>query len=96
MSEKFRKVVNAPHRAMGELNKKIAQSDVNTFVRATGMTVTALFQFLLWATKYATLDNHLLRAMERRNANKKIAKNKNGENKKMSEFSKKYPNLSAH
>lgn len=96
MSEKFRKVVNAPHRAMGKLTKKIAQSDANAFVRATGMTTTALFQFLLWATKYATLDNHLLRAMERRNANKKIAKNKNGGNKKMSEFSKKYPNLSAH
>ncbi len=96
MSEKFRKVVNAPHRAMGKLTKKIAQSDANAFVRATGMTTTALFQFLLWATKYATLDNHLLRALERRNANKKIAKNKNGGNKKMSEFSKKYPNLSAH
>lgn len=96
MSEKFRKVVNAPHRAMGRLTKKIAQSNTNTFVRATGMTTTALFQFLLWAAKYTTLDNHLLRAMERRNASKEISKNKNGENKKISEFLKKYPNLSAH
>lgn len=96
MSEKFRKVVNAPHRAMGKLKKKIAQSDAKDLARKTGMTTTALFQFLLWATKYVTLDNHALRAMERGFANKKIGKNKKGENKKLDEILKKYPNLSSH
>lgn len=69
MSEKFKKIVNAPHRIFGRARKKITdthpQSKVGRAARVTGITTTGLFQFLLWAVKYAALDNHAIRGMEK-------------------------------
>lgn len=100
MAEKFRKIVNAPHKAFGRARKNIAKMTPTTkkgkAARAAGVAMTGMFQFLLWAVKYATLDNHATRAMERGFANMTVGKNKDGKDKKLSAFAKKYPNLSSH
>lgn len=100
MGEKFRRAVNAPHQAFGRARKKITAMKPKTkrgkVARATGITMTGVFQFLLWAIKYAALDNSALRAGERALRNMKVGKNKNGENKKFPDMVKKYPNLSVH
>lgn len=100
MAEKFRKIVNAPHRAFGRATEKIRQmnptSKTGKVGRVAGMTTTALFQFLLWATKYITLDNHALRKLEETLRDMQVGKNKKGQDKKLSSLMKQYPNLSAH
>lgn len=100
MAEKFRKIVNAPHKAFGRARKNIAKMTPTTkkgkAARVAGVAMTGMFQFLLWAVKYATLDNHATRAMERGFANMTVGKNKDGKDKKLSAFAKKYPNLSSH
>ncbi len=100
MSEKFRKIVNAPHRALGRLRKNIsAQNPTSTngkIARGAGIGFSGMMQFLFWATKYFALDNHATRAMERGFAKMTVGKNKKGQDKKLSSFAKKYPNLSSH
>ncbi len=100
MGEQFRKIVNAPHKAFGRARKKLQEMQADTrtkkAARAAGVGLTGMFQFLLWATKYATLDNHALRALEELLRDMKVGKNKEGNDKKLSAFMKKYPNFSSH
>jgi len=100
MSEKFKTVVNAPHKAFGRARKKIAamqpQTKKGKAARGAGVALTGMFQFLLWAVKYAALDNHLTRGMEKKLGRMTVGKNKKGEDKKLAAFAKKYPNLSSH
>lgn len=100
MSDKFRKIVNAPHKAFGRARKKIQEmtpvSKSGKASRAVGIGVSGMFQFLLWASKYAALDNHATRLMEEKLRDMQVGKNKKGEDKKLSSFAKKHPNLSSH
>lgn len=100
MAEKFRKIVNAPHKAFGNVRKNIARMQPATkkgkAAKYAGVGMAGIFQFLLWATKYVALDNHLTRAMEKSLGNMTVGKNKDGKDKKLSAFAKKYPNLSSH
>lgn len=100
MSEKFRKIVNAPHWAFGRARKMLkAQKPTTTtgkIARGAGIGLSGMMQFLMWATKYFALDNHATRVMERGFANMTVGKNKTGQDKKLSSFAKKYPNLSSH
>lgn len=100
MSERFEKIVNAPHRAFGRATKRIREtrpdSAMGRVARVAGVGLTGLSQFLLWAAKYVTLDNHVTRAGERALGNMVVGKNKKGQNKKLQSFAKKYPNLSSH
>ncbi len=100
MAEKFRKVVNAPHRAMGRGRKSLQTAQPKGIAanvgRAAAVGITGMFEFLLWAAKYVALDNHALRAMEDLLRDMRVGKNKEGNDKKLSAFMKKYPNFSAH
>jgi len=100
MSEKFKKAVSVPHKAFGRARKKIAamqpQTKKGKFARGAGVGMAGLFQFLLWAVKYAALDNHLMRGMEKKLGKITVGKNKKGQDKKLAAFAKKYPNLSSH
>ncbi len=100
MADKFRKVVNAPHRmfkrATDEFRRMQPKSKAGKVGRVAGMTTTSLFQFLLWTAKYITLDNHALRKMEDALRDMQVGKNKHGRDKKASSILKQYPNLSAH
>ena len=70
MSEKFRNIVNFPHRAIGRGTQEIMRTQPDKWygkvAKGAGVTMTGLAQFLFWATKYITLDNHALRAGERK------------------------------
>ena len=100
MSEKFRNIVNFPHMAFGRATQEIKRMQPDKLygkaAKVAGMTMTGLAQFLFWATKYITLDNHALRAGEKKLSNMRVGKNKKGENKKLQEFMKRHPNLSSH
>lgn len=63
----------------------VPEKEFKKGVRAAGVSVTGLGQFLFWAAKYLTLDNHLTRQLEKAFANKK------GSKKKI-----KHPNLVGH
>lgn len=84
MGEIFREIVNKPHEAVGSARQKMQEMYPSNkgaaFAKWTGVGMAGLLQFLLWATKYLTLDNHVTRALENRYTNK----------------GNKYPNLSAH
>ena len=100
MSEKFRDIVNLPHRALGRATQEIMRTQPDKWygkvAKGVGVTMTGLAQFLFWATKYITLDNHALRAGEKKLSNMRVKKNKKGENKKLQEFIKQHPNLTSH
>lgn len=100
MAEKFRDIVNFPHRAFGRATQKIMRTQPDKWygkiAKGAGLTMTGFAQFLFWATKYITLDNHALRAGERKLRDMRVGKNKDGENKKLQEFMKRHPNLSSH
>ena len=100
MSEKFRDIVNLPHRALGRASQEIMRTQPDKWygkvAKGVGVTMTSLAQFLFWATKYITLDNHALRAGEKKLSNMRVKKNKKGENKKLQEFIKQHPNLTSH
>jgi len=100
MSEKFRDIVNLPHRALGRASQEIMRTQPDKWygkvAKGVGVTMTGLAQFLFWATKYITLDNHALRAGEKKLSNMRVKKNKKGENKKLQEFIKQHPNLTSH
>ena len=99
MSEKYRKIVNAPHRGFGKLKEKIQetnpQNKFGKIVRGAGIGVTGLSQFLLWLGKYIALDNHVTRAAEQTLADIDVGKNKKGSDKKFPKFVKKNPNFTA-
>ena len=63
----------------------VPEKEFKKGVRAAGISVTGLGQFLFWAAKYLTLDNHLTRQLE------KLFTNKKGSKKKI-----KHPNLVGH
>ena len=100
MSKKFEKIVNAPHRAFGRATKRIQEtqpaSAMGKGARIAEIGLSGLSQFLLWAAKYITLDNHLTRGVEHALAGMNVGKNKKGQDKKIQSFAKKYPNLSSH
>lgn len=100
MSETFRNIVNFPHEAFGRATKKIMRKQPEEWygkmAKGVGVTATGLFQFLFWITKYIALDNHVLRAGEKKLRDMQIGKDKNGQNNKLHTFMKKYPDLSSH
>lgn len=100
MTEKFKKIVNAPHKAFGNARRKIEkmnpESKAGKVARVAGISTMGLFQFLLWAIKYAALDNHAIRKAEEMLRDMKVGKNKQGDDKKLQAFMKRNPNLSAH
>ena len=100
MSEDFENIVNAPHRAFGRATKRILSLQPDKWygkaAKGAGLTMTGLMQFLTWAVKYLTLDNHALRAGENALREMKVGKNKYKQDKKLSAFMKKNPNLSVH
>lgn len=99
MSEKFREIVNTPHRAFGRLKTKIQnitpKKTVGKVVRGAGIGTTAVTQFLFWLSKYIALDNHVTRAGERGFSKIKVGKNKKGKDKKFPKFIKKNPNFTS-
>lgn len=99
MSEKFRKIVNAPHIAAGKLVQNIKKTNpektAGKIARGAGLGAAGLTQFLLWLTKYVTLDNHITREGEKLFARIKVGKNKKGEDKKFHKFVKKNPNFTS-
>lgn len=100
MSEKFRKVVNFPHKVAGRVTQAILNTKPKSGWGKTAKYLGALpfgvTQFLLWLTKYVALDNHALRMAEKQLTNMKVGKKENGENKKIQEFMKQHPNLTSH
>ncbi len=100
MSKKFKDIVNAPHEFFGKQRQKIQKKKPKTtegkIKKAAGVAGTGAAQFILWLSKYITLDNHAIRALEDLFADMKVGKNKAGQQKKVSSFMKKYPDLSAH
>lgn len=100
MAEKFRKIVNAPHKAFGRAKEKVKSLTPETngqkVARAAGIGTLGMFHFLVWVTKYVALDNHLLRGLEKNLAEITKTKNKDGKDKKAAIFMKNNPNLSAH
>lgn len=100
MSEKFKKIVNAPHRAMGRLRQKVQytrpESKGGRAVRVAGIGATGTFEFLLWAAKYLTLDNHAIRKMEQMLVNIQLERGRDAKNSKITIFMKKNPDLAAH
>lgn len=100
MSEKFRKVVKAPHRAFraarDTVEKLTPTGKLGKVGRAGAWTTLGLFQFITWAIQYVALDNQLLRKMEKMLSEINVEKNKRGNPKWHQAFGKKYPNLSAH
>lgn len=53
-------------------------------------------QFLLMLTRWLTMDNEFLRRLEKKHKNINLSENKKYQSKALRQFSKKYPNLSAH
>lgn len=100
MSEKFKKIVNAPHRAMGRLRERVQytrpESKGGRAARVMGIGATGMFEFLLWAAKYLTLDNHAIRKMEQVLADIQLERGHDAKNSKMTVFMKKNPDLAAH
>lgn len=100
MGKTFKNIVNTPHKLMGLARKKIQETNpektVGKVARGAGVATTGVMQFLLWLTKYVTLDNHATRKIEKLLADMKVGKNKEGQDKAFSSFMKKYPDLSAH
>ncbi len=107
MGQKFKDIVNTPHKKMFKmakelLNAKVTDAETEDEKSAkevalrTGGVVALPAAFMLWLAKYVTLDNHLIRAMEKGLAKQKVGKNKKGKDKVLPAFSKKYPDLSAH
>ena len=99
MSEKFRKVVNAPHRAVKKLKENIKatkpEKTAGKIARGAGVATTGFVQAMLWFIEHFTLDNFITRAGERGFAKIKVGKDKNGNDKKFQKFIKENPNFTA-
>ena len=80
MSEKFRKIVNEPHKKLSALTKKIKatkpDNKVGKVARLAGIGVSEFSAFVAWIIKYAALDNHLTRFLENEFKSIKSIKNK--------------------
>ena len=101
MSEKFQKIVNAPHKFAGRVRKNISQlhpeKDSGKVAQAGGIIVSGMIQFLLWLGTRIALDNKLTRAGEEYLAKIKPTENPKHKNVRAVQSTiKKHPNLSAH
>ena len=100
MSEKFEKIVNAPHRAFGRAKDKLIRQKwpEDTKMRAGHMAKISglgLAQFISWVTKYFVLDNHLTRKLEDLFAKMRVV-DKNNQEKLWRKFIKNNPNFIGH
>lgn len=99
MSEKFREIVNAPHRAFGKLKKRIQnttpQKTASKVARGAGIGTTATMQAVLWFVEHFSLDNFITRGGEKAFSQIKVGKNKQGQDKKFPKFIKQNPNFTA-
>ena len=99
MSEKFRKIVNAPHRAVKKLKENIMatepQKTAGKIARGAGVATTGFIQGLLWFIEHFTLDNFVTRGGEKAFSKIKVGKNKDGKDKKFPKFIKKNPNFTS-
>lgn len=96
MTKKFEDIVNAPHRALGKKKKNvISKSGDDTPGQMAKFTALGIMQFVTWATKYLTLDNHLTRKLEKLFADVKKTDEK-GQKKLWRVFVKSNPNFMGH
>ena len=99
MSEKFRKIINTPHRGVKKLKEKIKNTTPEKMpgkiARGAGIGATAMTQAVLWFVEHFTLDNFITRGGEKAFSKIKVGKNKKGEDKKFPKFVKQNPNFSA-
>lgn len=99
MSEKFRRNVNAPHRAVKKLKENIKatkpEKTAGKIARGAGVATTGFVQAMLWFIEHFTLDNFITRAGERAFSKVKVGKNKKGQPKKLQKFVKENPNFTA-
>ncbi len=110
MSKKFKKIVNAPHRAAARLTANIAKSTPKSnawrVVRVAGTELADFSTFLLWVANVVALDNTWLRKMESVLANmdvrpkikidKETKKPKTVKPGVVKRLAKEYPDLTAH
>ena len=99
MTEKYRKIVNHPIKklrsAMKTVYEKKATTKPKKVLKASALVGMGLAEFMMRFAKFATLDNKLLRKLEKRLAEINVGKNKEGHDKKFQVFIKRNPNLSA-
>lgn len=99
MSEKFRKNVNVPHRAVKKLKENIKatkpKKTVGKIARGAGVGAASLTQALLWFAEHLTLDNFVTRGGEKAFSKIKVGKNEKGQDKKIPKLVKQNPNLTA-
>ncbi len=99
MSDKYRKIVNAPIKTLGQQIKKVAKKPAPTKVKnaakVSALMGLGLVEFMMMFVKTVALDNKVLRALEKKLAEIKVGKNKSGYDKKFQSFVKRNPNLSA-
>ena len=76
MTEKYRKIVNAPIKQVGQKFKSIAESKSNTkseqFLRASKLVGLGLLEFIMYVFKFTEMDNKALRAVEKQFSKKKL------------------------
>lgn len=101
MSEKFQKVVNAPHKFAGRVRKNISQlqpkTDSGKVAQSLGILTAGMTQFLLWLGTKITLDNKLTQAGEKYLSKIKPTENPKRKNIRVLQSKiKQHSNLSAH
>ena len=98
MTEKYRKIVNAPIKQVGRKFKSIAESKSNTkseqFLRASKLVGLGLLEFIMYVFKFTALDNKALRAVEKQFSKVNVDETENNKNK-IKKFLNKNPNLAA-
>ncbi len=84
MSEKFRKIVNASHKAIGHVREKIQDTSVldvyQGAAKGTKKLANGVKQFLFWVPPYQPLDNNVLKQKQDRPISTKIEKKQKIEN----------------
>ena len=97
ISEKYHKAVNFPHKGLGKLREKIADTEpdgkIGKTARVAGIGVTGLLEFLVWLFKYILLDNQLTRYLEKHFAEMGIDIDENGQEERVAKFMKEHPTL---
>ena len=98
MTDKYRKIVSAPLKRVGQRFKLIAESTPNTkseqFLRASKLVGLGLLEFIMYVFKFTALDNKALRAMEKQFSKINVDETGNDKNK-IKKFVNKNPNLAA-
>ena len=99
MSKKYRRTVNKPLAALGhgiqKLSSMNAQNVPQKILKGAGIVGMGLAGFMIYIAKMSTLDNKLLRRLEKKLSEIKVSKDKDGYEKKFRAFVKRNPNLSA-